>query len=94
MFFTVRFARLENYPRITFKYIFQILRAALAFACSIGLCAHGSLLARGRSSARTTYFPVWILGSDGRPLLVKIHSFLNKKTAYKNIEAQIAEFES
>ena len=25
----------------------------------IGLYAHGSLLARGRSSARTTYFPVW-----------------------------------
>ena len=24
-------------------------------------CAHGSLLARGRSSARTTYFPVWNL---------------------------------
>ena len=27
----------------------------------IGCCAHGSLLARGRSSVRTTYFPVWEL---------------------------------
>ena len=25
----------------------------------IGYCAHSSLLVRGRSSARTTYFPVW-----------------------------------
>ena len=25
----------------------------------IGRCAHGNLFARGRSSARTTYFPVW-----------------------------------
>ena len=26
----------------------------------IGRCAHGSFLARGRSSVRTTYFPVWL----------------------------------
>ena len=29
-------------------------------ALIIGLCTHGSLLACGRFSVRTTYFPVWL----------------------------------
>ena len=36
-------------------FVFQVRLSARL----IGRCAHGSWLARGRSSARTTYFPVW-----------------------------------
>ena len=39
-------------------FIFQVYFSSSARL--IGRCTHGSLLARGRSSVRITYFPVWV----------------------------------
>ena len=51
---------LSSSPHMTW-HIFQVY--FLNSARFIGRCAHGILLARGRSSACTTYFPVWLMFS-------------------------------
>ena len=52
---------LASPPHITW-HIFQVYFSNSA--CFIGCCMHGSLLVHGRSSACTTYFPVWVYGTE------------------------------
>ena len=59
----------------------------------IGRCAHGSLFACGRSSARTTYFPVWVqsnvyLGLNRRAVESHIgHTIVELKMAINQLKS-------
>ena len=64
IFFPLQFARMEKPSSHLLPYEMVISSARL-----IGRCAHGSLLVHGRSSARTTYSPVWLLTNPLRQLV-------------------------
>ena len=63
------------------RYIFQVYLSN--YARLIGRCAQGSLLARGRSSACTTCFPVWPPALAGKAGIL----FLDDKLSYREIVA-------
>ena len=82
--FPRQFARLEKPHQHCLPYVkWHIFQAYFSNSAHlIGRCAHSSLFARGRSSARTTCFPVWPMERENisrplslwiRPLSIKIY---------------------
>ena len=59
----------------------------------IGRCAHGSLLARGRSSARTTYFPLWQCLLLCYARIELHHLFVCKSNIYQDFDLIFMMFE-
>ena len=61
IFFPVKFARLEKPPHTACPSEMAYFSSMFSNSARlIDSCAHGNTFARGRSFARTTYFPVWV----------------------------------
>ena len=81
IFFPVKFGRLEQPPLQHLpicSYIFPLYFPN--FVRMVGRCAHGSLIVRGSSSARTTHFSVWMKPIIQEPTLVSASLGAQKMT--------------